>query len=107
MTATVGPAAPAHVERETGVWLAVTETRLATDVMGGENLFRRLRHTGVVRHLERLETGTLPDARAPAWRITTRLRIQQDWKRPNLRAVVFLQDPGTAAITGAATAPLG
>ena len=107
VTATVGPAAPAHVERETGVWLAVTETGLATDVMGGENLFRRLRHTGVVRHLERLETGTLPDARAPAWRITTRLRIQQDWKRPNLRAVVFLQDPGTAAITGAATAPLG
>jgi hypothetical protein len=107
LTATVGPAAPPDVEGETEVWLAITETGLATDVMGGENLFRRLRHTGVVRHIERLQTGTIPAARAPAWRITTRLRIEADWKRPNLRAVVFLQDAQTSAIRGASTVPVG
>ena len=38
------------------VWLAITETGLVTDVMAGENMFRRLSHTGVVRHLERMAT---------------------------------------------------
>ena len=106
VTATVGPAEPQHREAETGVWLAITETGLATDVMGGENLFRRLRHTGVVRHLERLDTGIIPlNGNAP-WRLTKRLDIEPDWERSNLRAVVFLQDSGTAAILGAATAPV-
>ena len=104
VTATVGPAAPPDFEGETEVWLAITETGLATDVMGGENLFRRLRHTGVVRHLERLDTGTIPlNGNAP-WRLTKRLDIEPDWERSNLRAVVFLQDSGTAAMLGAATA---
>ena len=106
VTATVGPAAPPDVEGETEVWLAITETGLATDVMGGENLFRRLRHTGVVRHLERLDTGTIPPNGNAPWRLTRRLRIEPDWERSNLRAIVFLQDSGTAAILGAATAPV-
>ena len=107
VTATVGPAAPPDVEGETEVWLAITETGLATDVMGGENLFRRLQHTGVVRHLERLQSGTIPAPGAPAWRITRRLRIEADWKRSNLRAIVFLQDTRTSAIRGASTVSVG
>ena len=106
VTATVGPAEPPHREAETGVWLAITETGLATDVMGGENLFRRLRHTGVVRYFERLETGTVPRAQATTWRLTRRLRIEPDWKRSNLRAIVFLQDTRTLAISGAAATPV-
>ena len=107
VTATVGPAAPRHRESETGVWLAITETGLVTDVMGGENLFRRLRHTGVVRHLERLETGALRPAEDPVWRLARRLRLEPDWRRSNLRAVVFLQESRTAAILGAAIAAIG
>ena len=106
VTATVGPSATPRGAGETGVWLAITETGLTTDVMGGENLFRRLRHTGVVRHIERLETGTIPHAGDAAWRLGRRLRLEPDWQRSNLRAVVFLQDSGTSAILGAATTPV-
>lgn len=106
LTATVGPAEPLHGRNETGAWLAITETGVATDVMGGENLFRRLRHTGVVRHLERLGTHTIPPTGRAPWRLTGRLRIEPDWERSNLRAVVFLQDTRTSAILGAATAPI-
>ena len=107
VTATVGPADSARGEDDAGVWLAITETGLATNVMAGENRFRRLRHTGVVRHLERLATGAIPGAADPAWRVGRRLRLEPDWKRSNLRAVVFLQDSSTSAILGAATTPVG
>ena len=107
VTATVLPARAAHDGKETGVWLAITETGLATDVMGGENLFRRLRHTGVVRHLERLGTGTVPRAGHADWTLRRSLRLEPDWKRSDLRVVVFLQEPRTAAIIGAATAAIG
>ena len=106
VSATVGPAEHARGAGETGVWLAITETGLTTDVMGGENLFRRLRHTGVVRHLERLETGRLAAGGDLRWRVARRLRMEPDWKRSNLHAVVFLQDEATAAIVGAATVPI-
>ena len=107
VTATVGPSGTPRGAGETGVWLAITETGLTTDVMGGENLFRRLRHTGVVRHIERLEIGTIPHAGDAAWRLGRRLRLEPDWKRSNLRVVVFLQDSSTSAILGAATVPVG
>lgn len=106
VTATVGSAEPLHGSNETGVWLAITETGVATDIMGGENLFRRLRHTGVVRHLERLGTRTIPPTGRAPWRLTGRLRIEPDWERSNLSAVVFLQDTRTSAVLGAATAPI-
>ena len=105
--ATIGPAGPTHGRDATNVWLAITETDLATDVMGGENLFRRLRHTGVVRHLERLQSGDVPRAGAQPRRLHRRLRLEPDWQRSNLRAVVFLQEAGPAAIIGAATTPVG
>ncbi len=85
------------------VWLAITETGLVTDVMAGENMFRRLSHTGVVRHLERMATVAQNevDAETP---ITRRVRIEDAWNRSRLRAIVFLQDASTSAITGAAAA---
>ena len=107
VTATIGPSRHSHGAGEAAVWLAITETGLATDVMGGENLFRRLRHTGVVRHLERLETGRIPRAGAHPWRVRRGLRLEPDWRRANLRVVVFLQDAGSAAVLGTATAPVG
>ena len=36
------------------VWLAITEGELSTDVRRGENAFRTLQHTGVVRRMELL-----------------------------------------------------
>jgi hypothetical protein len=34
------------------------------------------------------------------------LKLQKDWKREDMRVVVFVQDPATGRIDGAATAPV-
>jgi len=86
--------------RNADVLLAITETNLETLVRGGENRDRRLRHTGVVRSLNlinRLDTHKHPNYAAEA-----KLNLQPDWKRENLRAVVFVQDRATHRIVGAA-----
>lgn len=70
--------------------------------MAGENMFRRLSHTGVVRHFERIAT-VAHDAVDAVVPITRRVRIDDTWSRSRLRVVVFLQDMATSAITGAAT----
>ena len=56
-----------------------------------------------MRHLERMATVAQNevDAETP---ITRRVRIEDVWNRSRLRALVFLQDASTSAITGAAAA---
>lgn len=83
------------------VMMAVTEDNLSTKVRAGENGGRELRHAAVVRELRslgRLHGGSF-EAGVP-------LKLQNDWKREDLRLVVFVQDPATWSIAGAATAPL-
>ena len=87
--------------RAVEIWLAVTEAGLVTDVMAGENMFRRLRHTGVVRHLERVATMAFADP-LPTAPVTRRVQLDDAWDRSRLRVVVFLQDSATSAIVGAA-----
>ncbi len=99
MAAVIGAPAAGSTER-TDVWLAITEHRLVTDVKAGENMFRRLHHTGVVRHLDRL--GPLSREDASSRRFEARVPLELDWSRQALRAVVFLQDPDTLHISGAA-----
>lgn len=99
LTAKVG-APPAGSQGQADVWLAITEHGLTTDVKAGENMFRRLHHTGVVRHLERL--GSVSAEHAPPRHLEARVRLAPDWGRDALRAVVFLQDPATLHISGAA-----
>jgi hypothetical protein len=83
------------------VMMAVTEDNLSTKVRAGENDGRELRHAAVVRELRslgRLHDGTF-EAGVP-------LKFPKDWKREDLRLVVFVQDPATWSIAGAATVPL-
>ena len=101
VAAAVGPDAPGIAAEPVGVWLAITEDGLVSDVRGGENLFRRLRHTGVVRHLERVDT-LAPDAVHGGGEVRTRLRLDPDWNRERLHAVVFLQERDSLRIVGAA-----
>ena len=97
-------APPAGSTARADVWLAITENGLMTDVKAGENMFRRLHHTGVVRHLERL--GPLLREDASSRRFEARVRLEPEWNREALRAVVFLQDPDTLHISGAAQTPI-
>jgi hypothetical protein len=85
--------------RRLDVYLAITESDLSTQVGGGENHGRLLRHTAVVRDLQKL--GATAGGQFTA---QPRVRLSPDWRRPNLRAVVFLQDSSTLEIAGAAQA---
>ena len=80
------------------VWIAVTERQLSTEVTHGENAFRTLTHTGVVRTLERL--GPLPAPPRGA-KVRGRVRLHPAWNRSHLRVVAFLQARSSRRILGA------
>jgi hypothetical protein len=79
------------------VWLAITESGLATDVPAGENAGRRLAHAPVVRRLRSL--GRVVGG---AFRGDATLESEPSWKPGALRAVVFVQLHASRAIVGAA-----
>lgn len=86
------------------VYLAVTEKELESQVLGGENAGRRLRHAPVVRSFGII--GRIDPNGSNVGQITNTLRLPHEWRRENLRAVVFVQEHDTLRITGAATAEL-
>jgi hypothetical protein len=79
--------------RKSDVLIALTESRLATDVRAGENRGRRLEHDFVVREL----AGPLAFGDARTLDLAHSFRLGADWKRENLAVVAFVQDRGTGA----------
>jgi hypothetical protein len=82
------------------VWLAITETGLHSAVTRGENAGEDLHHAAIVRSLRRIgeakgdgETSFTGDATVP---------LPKEWKRENLRAVLFVQEKRSRRILGAA-----
>jgi hypothetical protein len=88
--------------RAADIFLAITETDLENNVLRGENSGRQLRHTGVVRSLTSM--GHLDMKKAAAYSAEAKLNIRPEWRRENLRVVLFVQDRGSRKILGAATA---
>jgi len=86
------------------VLLVVTESNLSTDVARGENAGRKLAHVGVVRTLTTV--GNLADARGGAFDTEAVVLLKKNWRRENLRAVVFGQERGSRRILAAASASL-
>ena len=84
-----------------GVLLALTEDNLATRVGAGENDGRVLHHAAVVRRLQLL--GELQQGRFQA---SIPFNLHGDWKRDDIRAVVFVQDKSSGRIQGAASIPV-
>jgi len=81
--------------------LAITEDNLSTQVGSGENGGRTLHHAAVVRELR--QVGTLKNG---ALETTVPLKLENDWKRNDLRAVVFVQNGPSGKIAGAASVAL-
>jgi len=94
-----GPAASMSVKAL--VMLAITEDNLTTQVGSGENGGRTLHHAAVVRELR--QVGTLHDGGIET---TVPLKLEKDWKRNDLRAVVFVQNGPSGKIEGAASVAL-
>src|SRR5712691_5175551 len=87
------------------VWLAVTEAGLHSAVTRGENAGEDLHHAAVVRSMRKIgeakadgETSFAGDAN---------VSLQKEWKRENLRAVVFVQEKKSRRILGAAEIRIG
>ncbi len=85
--------------KDADVVLAVTETRLNTDVQHGENGGRKLRHTGVVRTIANV--GRIDNPKDGSYAARARYLLDPSWKRENLKLVVFLQNRKTKKIWGA------
>jgi hypothetical protein len=83
------------------VMLAITEDNLTTQVGSGENGGRTLHHAAVVRDLRRL--GRLHEGGFDA---TVPLKLAKEWKRADLRAVVFVQQGPSGKIEGASSVAL-
>jgi hypothetical protein len=82
------------------LWLAITETGLHSAVTRGENAGEDLHHAAVVRSMRKIgearaegETSFAGEATVP---------LQKEWKRENLRAVLFVQEKQSRRILGAA-----
>jgi len=88
--------------RSAEVWLAVVERNLSSHVLTGENQGRNLAHAAILRKLTRLKPKQ-PNVSDPA-ALKATVSLDPTWKRENLRFVVFLQEPKTLQIFGAAAA---
>lgn len=81
------------------VYLAVSETRLTSNVQRGENAGRTLRHGPVVRSF-----GVIGNIEARSFNevgLKSTLKLPQDWNPNHLRAVVFIQERQSHQITAA------
>lgn len=98
-----------HVGRLTGgtgddlaeVLLAITETGLHSAVTRGENAGEDLHHAAVVRTLRKIGVATAKDPET-AFAGEASVSFDRNWKRDNLRAVVFVQGKKSREILGAA-----
>jgi hypothetical protein len=86
------------------IYLAVTESDLSSNVVAGENAGHRLSHAPVVRSFGVI--GKWDPKGSAEVELRPTLKLPNEWKRDNLRAVVFIQEKETQRITGAAVSDL-
>lgn len=86
---------PEH--ENSSVYLAISENNLVSNVARGENSGMRLEHQSVVRELRSI--GVLTPAQKAA-DFEAAVSLNQNWKRPNLKIVVFVQENASRKILG-------
>lgn len=79
------------------VFLAIAESNLSNNVKRGENAGRLLEHSSVVRELKPL--GRIL-AEQKEFDVEVVLQLQPNWKKGNLKAVVFVQENQSRKILG-------
>lgn len=84
------------------VWLAVTEDGLHSSVTRGENAGHVLNHAAVLRSLRKI--GVAQAKGGASFAGDARVKFKSEWKRENLRVVVFVQEKKSRKILGAASA---
>ncbi len=84
------------------VWLAVTEDGLHSSVTRGENAGHVLNHAAVLRSLHKIGVAQAKGDKM-SFAGDARVKLKSDWKRENLRVVVFVQEKKSRKILGAAS----
>ncbi len=87
--------APAH--DDSYVWLAIAEDDLRTNVRRGENGGKTLDHVSVVREMKLLGNLAAADK---IFESETALQFNSNWKKENLKFVVFVQGVNSKKIFG-------
>jgi hypothetical protein len=82
------------------VWLVITETGLHSSVTRGENAGHELRHAAIVRAMRKI--GEAKPDRDMAFSGEASIPLRAEWKRENLKAVLFVQEKKSMRILGAA-----
>jgi hypothetical protein len=84
------------------VYMAITETGLHSSVKAGENSGVDVHHSAVVRILKKISSAD--PAKDPTFSGEPSVKLDKNWKRENLRAVVFVQEKRSHHVLGAAEA---
>ena len=77
------------------VYLAFTESNLVRKMGRGNNAGMTLEHSSVARNLQSI--GTI-DAQASQFKAETFPQLQPEWKRENVKIIVFVQENATRKI---------
>lgn len=85
------------------VWLAITEDGLRSSVTAGENAGHALSHAAVLRSLRKIGVAA-PGKEPDSFAADPKVKFESNWKRENLRVVVFVQERKSFKILGAAFA---
>jgi hypothetical protein len=84
------------------VFLALTEDNLTSSIRSGENAGLTIRHEAVARTL--LSVGRIRTAdSSTAFSTKATVPVSREWKRENLRAVVFVQEIGSRRVRAIGT----
>ena len=92
------PVANTSSRTQGGIFYAVTQDGLSSDVAGGENSGRKLNHTAVVRHMNRL---TAYDSEVGVANASETVTLHSETDLRGLHVVAFAQREDTGAIVSA------
>jgi hypothetical protein len=98
---TVGKPAELAAKDTVEVWIAVTESGLASQVSRGENAGRNLRHAPVLRSLQLIGTAEGRGDGASFQREVP-VKLRPEWNHGHLSVVVLVQEKKSRHIVGAA-----
>ena len=85
------------------VFLAFAEDNLASNVKRGENAGKNLQHVSVVRELKPLAKI---EAKSNVYEQETAMSLQPEWKRENMKYIVFIQENESRKVLGIGKAEL-
>jgi len=93
---------PAAPNDSVEIWLAIAEKDVAQKVNNGENAGKELRHSAVLRSLQKL--GTAGGNDETSFETSSQAKLSRDWNRQNLQVIVFAQEKKSKRVLGVALA---